>query len=68
MGGNAATIYNAANESAVNLFLNEKIRFIEIPEIIQGALENVKSNKALTIDEILDTKSETEEYIRLRWM
>ena len=68
MGGNAATIYNAANESAVNLFLNEKIRFIEIPEIIQGALENVKVNKALTIDEILDTKSETEEYIKLRWM
>lgn len=68
MGGNAATVYNAANEAAVNLFLNEKIRFIEIPEIIQGALENVKANKALTIDEILDTKNETEEYIKLRWM
>lgn len=68
MGGNAPTIYNAANELAVNLFLNEKISFVEIPEIIKESIENVKPNKAATVDEILDTKNETEEYIKLRWM
>ena len=68
MGGNAPTIYNAANEMAVNMFLNEKIKFVEIPEIIQASIENVKPNKALTVDEILETKNETEEFIKLRWM
>ena len=68
MGGNAPTIYNAANEMAVNMFLNEKIKFVEIPEIIQASIENVKPNKALTVDEILATKNETEEFIKLRWM
>ena len=68
MGGNAPTIYNAANELAVSMFLNEKIKFVEIPEIIQASIENVTVNKALTIDEILGTKNETEEYIRHRWM
>ena len=40
-GGNVPCVMNAANEIAVAAFLNEKIRFVEIPKIIEKTMENV---------------------------
>lgn len=40
MGGFIPTIYNASNEMAVSLFLNEKINFLEIEDIINEAINN----------------------------
>ncbi len=40
MGGFMPTIYNASNEIAVSLFLNEKINFLEIEDIIKNAINN----------------------------
>ena len=40
MGGFMPTIYNASNEIAVSLFLNEKINFLEIEDIIKEAVSN----------------------------
>lgn len=40
MGGNAACRLNAANEIAVQAFLEEKIRFLDIPELLAYALQN----------------------------
>ncbi len=42
LGGNAACIMNAANEIAVDAFLNEKARFTQIPEIIEKTLEKIE--------------------------
>jgi 1-deoxy-D-xylulose-5-phosphate reductoisomerase len=41
-GGNMPCILNAANEIAVNAFLDEKIGFTQMPEVIEYALENTE--------------------------
>ena len=41
-GGSMPTVFNAANEKAVALFLDKKIRFLTIYDLIQGAMENHK--------------------------
>jgi 1-deoxy-D-xylulose-5-phosphate reductoisomerase len=40
-GGNAPCVLNGANEIAVKLFLEEKITFLQIPEVVEHALANV---------------------------
>lgn len=66
-GGSAPTIYNAANEKAVALFLNHKIRYPEITEIIQYALSKVKIRKHPNLEEILMAEAETYEVIDSKW-
>lgn len=66
-GGNIPTVYNAANEKAVSLFLNRKISFLEIPEIINVCMENIKYIQQPKLEEILATEAETYELIESRW-
>lgn len=66
-GGNMPTVFNAANEEAVKLFIDEKIKYLEILDIIENAMENVKTNNADSLDKILSTQNETIEYINSRW-
>ena len=67
MGGNVPTIYNAANEKAVALFLNRKVSFLEIPEIIQGSMENCVFKQNPNLEEILETEQEVYQWIESRW-
>jgi 1-deoxy-D-xylulose-5-phosphate reductoisomerase len=62
-GGSMPTVFNAANEKAVALFLNRKIRFLEIPETIEMCMDAHKKILNPTVDEILATESETYELI-----
>lgn len=66
-GGNIPTVYNAANEKAVALFLNRKISFLEIPEIINACMENSRYINSPTVEEILATEAETYAFIESRW-
>ena len=66
-GGSLPTVLNAANERAVAMFLNRKIRYLEIPEIIQACMENHKNIPDPTVEEILKTEQETYEFIKNRW-
>ncbi len=66
-GGNIPTVYNAANEKAVALFLNRKISFLEIPEIINACMENSRYVNCPTVEEILTTEAETYAFIESRW-
>ena len=66
-GGNLPTVYNAANERAVALFLERKIAFPEIPEIIQGSMENCIYRKNPNLEEILATEKEVYQWIESRW-
>ncbi len=66
-GGNVPTVYNAANERAVAKFLDGKISFIQIPEIIASSMEEVYYKENPTLEEILDTEATTYEYIGSRW-
>ena len=62
-GGSMPTVYNAANEKAVALFLNRKISYLGIAELIEEAMEHHKVIQNPTVDEILTAEKETYEYI-----
>ena len=66
-GGNVPTVFNAANERAVAKFLNNKIKFLEIPEIVSDAMMNVDFIENPTIDQVLETEQMTYDYIESRW-
>ena len=63
MGGSMPTVYNAANEKAVSLFLDRKIKFLQIPELINKAMNNHKIIANPNVDEILSAESEAYDYI-----
>lgn len=63
IGGSMTTVYNAANERAVSLFLDRKIKFLEIYDLIQGAMEQHQSVRNPSVEEILDAEAATYEYI-----
>ena len=66
-GGSLPTVLNAANERAVAMFLDRKIRYLQIPEIIQACMEEHKNISDPTVEEILKTEQETYEFIKNRW-
>ena len=68
-GGLAPCILNGANEEAVALLLERKIKFLDIPKIIEEALEEFKEDKKkeITIDNIIDLDNRVRKYIRTRW-
>lgn len=66
-GGSLPTVFNAANERAVALFLKRKIRYLQIPEIIRACMEEHRNILEPTVEEILKTEQETYEFIKSRW-
>lgn len=67
IGGSIPTVYNAANEKAVSLFLDRKIAFLEIPQIIGLAMEQHKVIANPSVEQILQTEAECYEFIESRW-
>lgn len=63
-GGSMPTVYNAANEKAVSLFLDRKIGFMQIPELIAASMERHKPIENPKVEEILQAEAETYEYIK----
>lgn len=66
-GGNVPTAYNAANEKAVALFLERKISYLQITEIIESAMEHCAFIHHPNVDEILATEQEAYAFIGSRW-
>ena len=66
-GGSMPTVYNAANEKAVSLFLERKIRFLEIYDLIEGAMAHHKVVADPSVEEILDAEAAAYEYIESRY-
>ncbi len=62
--GCATTILNAANEIAVDNFLNNNIRFTEIPMVIDAALQNIESEEMEDLEMILVKDKESREYAK----
>lgn len=62
-GGSMPTVFNAANEMAVKMFLQEKIRFLEIYDMISEAMAHHKMVLNPSVDEILQAESETYDYL-----
>jgi 1-deoxy-D-xylulose-5-phosphate reductoisomerase len=63
IGGSMPTVYNAANEKAVSLFLDRKIGFLDIPELIRRAMEQHKPVGNPTVEQILETEAACSEYV-----
>ena len=62
-GGNIPTVFNAANEKAVNLFLNRKISYLQITELIEEAMKHVAYVGSPDLDAILQTEAATYAFI-----
>ncbi len=62
-GGNVPTIYNAANEKAVALFLEKKISYLQIPEMIERSMSKINRIDNPDVEQILETESRVYEYI-----
>ena len=66
-GGSMPTVFNAANEKAVALFLNRKIGFLDIYEIIENAMNEHELILNPTIEEILNIEQDVYKRIEGRW-
>lgn len=63
IGGSMPTVYNAANEKAVSLFLDRKIGYTQITELIEGAMNRHKAIANPDVSQILQVEQETYEFI-----
>jgi len=61
-GGTSTAIMNAANEIAVEAFLNKQIRFTAIPELVEETLENISGVEADSIDTVLAADTEARQF------
>lgn len=66
-GGSMPTVFNAANERAVAKFLDRKIGFLDITDIIEKSMENHKLIENPNLEEILQVEADTYEFIESRW-
>lgn len=66
-GGSLPTVFNAANEKAVSLFLQKKITFLQIPELIESSMEAHKVIDNPTVEQVLAAEAETYEYIKQKF-
>ncbi len=63
-GGSLPTVYNAANEKAVALFLERKIGYLQIPELIQRCMEQHDPVENPSVEEILAAEQSVYDYIK----
>lgn len=66
-GGNLPTILNAANEVVVELFLKEKIKFIDIEKYVRDAMDSITYIANPSIDEIISTDEATRKFIKEKY-
>lgn len=62
-GGTSMTIVNAANEIAVENFLNHRIKFTEIANLIEAALQHIDSSPADSLQVVLDDDTRARNYV-----
>ena len=67
VGGSKPTVYNAANERAVSKFLNRKIGFTDIYEIIRSCMDAHQVIAHPDVNQILETEAAVYEMIESRW-
>ncbi len=63
-GGTMPTIYNASNELAVSIFLEGKIQYLQIVELIEKAMNTHKIIENPTLEQILEAEKEAHESVR----
>jgi len=66
-GGLQTAVMNSANEEAVELFLKDKIRYSEIAEVVEEAMERYRNLGEISLDKVLETDIEVKEYVRRKF-
>ncbi len=66
-GGTMTTVFNAANEWAVGRFLKGGLRYLEIVDVIEDAMQAHQVKEKPSLETILETEKETYAYIESRW-
>lgn len=66
IGGSMPTVFNAANEKAVALFLDRKIRFLDIYDIIENAMDAHTIIENPSLEQVLETEQWVYEHIESR--
>ena len=66
-GGTLPTVFNAANERAVQKFLDREIGYLTITDMIEAAMEHHTVKENPTVEEILAAEQETYDLIESRW-
>ena len=64
IGGTKPAIVNGSNEAAVAAFLDGKIKFLKIGELVTKALENIKETDITCVQDVLDVDKAAREYVR----
>ncbi|QYU68528.1 hypothetical protein J4558_27695 [Leptolyngbya sp. 15MV] len=64
MGGSAGAVLNAANEEAVEAFVQGRIRFTRIPELVEAALDAAPSGSADTLPAVLSAEAKARRCVR----
>ena len=67
-GGNMPTLYNAANEKAVAMFLDKKIGYLDILDIIRQTIDNIEYIENPSVAQILESEAAAYEFINSKWM
>ena len=63
LGGVATAIANGANEEANRLFREGKITFLEIGDLVMGAIDNIDNFEPLCVDDVLEADKLAREYV-----
>ena len=66
MGGVATAIANGANEEANMLFRQGKIKFLEIGELVTGAIDSVLNVTPKTVEDVLNADAQARQYVKDR--
>lgn len=66
-GGTLPTVFNEANERAVQKFLDREIGYLTITDMIEAAMEHHTVKENPTVEEILAAEQETYDFIESRW-
>ncbi|HCT64361.1 MAG TPA: 1-deoxy-D-xylulose-5-phosphate reductoisomerase, partial [Lachnospiraceae bacterium] len=62
-GGTMPAVLNASNEAAVNLFLNRKIRFLDIQDLVEQCMKGHKTIQNATLNDILNAETWAKEAV-----
>lgn len=66
-GGLQTAVLNSANEEAVDLFLKDRIRYAEIPEVVEEAMDAFRSLGEISLEKVLETDILVKEYVRRKF-
>ena len=63
LGGTACAVMNGANEAAVALYLEDKIGFYDIYDLVSGAVDTIDNIQDPTLEQILDADRQARQYV-----